>query len=182
MKEKESIQYLKDVFDNVNKWLSFAEAKNGSIVIFNTTCIVNIIKNIDDKEISISNIWCWILCMFCISLIMALFSFKPNTKSIEAHIMKKRKLNCERNFLFYAHISELSPYEYITKLNNKGIIVKINKIHKDYVDEIIMNSRITVWKYKMFKRSLWISIFGVILIILSQIWGWILWKLNLIFK
>lgn len=177
---KEVMEYLKDTFNNINKWLSFAEAKNGSIVVFNTTCIVNVMKEVE--YISITNIWCWILCIFCISLLIALYSFKPNTNSIE-NIYRKRKLNGKRNFLLYSHVAELSPYEYITKLNNEGIMVdRKNKVHTDYIDEIIVNSRISTWKYKVFKKSLCISMVGVTCIILSQIGGWILNKALFILK
>lgn len=183
MTNKEATEYLKDVFNNINKWLSFAEAKNGSIIAFNTTFIVNVMKDI--KEISITNIWCWILCIFCVSLLIALYSFKPNMKGLEKiHI--NRKCEGHRILMLYSYIAELSSYEYIIKLNNEGIMVdEKNKVHKDYVNEIIQNSRISVWKYKVFKKSLCISMVGVSLIILSQIGGWILnkilWALKIIY-
>lgn len=162
MGDKECL--LQQIFDNVNNWLHFAEAKNAALIAFNIALMAVIVDtNLFSSYILLFSI---IIIGLLISTIFALYSFKPINETLK----KTSNSNLEENLLHFAYIASLEQEEYIKKLydhywgeRNKDINV-VPMLYKDYCNEIIANSRITLRKQVYFKYSFYIVILVIIVI------------------
>ncbi len=162
--KKEIDSVFKDIFDNVNTWLHFAEAKNVALIAMNIALLSAIF--------SASNIYtCFFLyftisSLFIVSTLFCLFSFLPKLTRIQ-----NNKTSCENNLLFYAYIASLTPTEYVKRIynyyfENASAGEEISPLHLDYAKEIVSNSRITVRKIKIFNCALATDFIALLLLIL----------------
>ena len=79
MNEKNNrIEFLKDHFERINYWLSFAEAKNGALVAVNIAIMALII----DLFSYAPCLCAFILCCLTISSIICIVSFWPNLETL----------------------------------------------------------------------------------------------------
>lgn len=155
-------QFLETQLDRVNYWLSFAEAKNGILLGVNIAIIavlINMFKAVP------------IMCTICIltlliSSLCCILSFIPNLGKASK---KGRKINGERlNLIFYADIALFESYEeylnsvkrrYFRDNNDSNGILEL-----DFAEEIVINSKICMKKYKWFNQAIKIDYISIILI------------------
>lgn len=159
---------LQYIFDNVNKWLAFAETKNGALVAFNSGVSIAII-NLLTKDTPYS---IWFLCCAYSSLVcfmssaaLSLFSFMPAIR-IKFHFPKDH-LETD-NLYFYEYISKYDNQSYIDCLNKKFVLNdEIKSLELDLANQIITNSKIAYKKFWLFKKALWLTFAGVVSPILA---------------
>lgn len=155
---------LKDIFDNVNNWLTHAEVKNAAIVAFNVACLSFVW---DMKDIKSVGFLFYIVCFgMLLSTIMALISFFPQTGK---ETKNKGKHSDSDNLVFYVDIAKYDKDEYIKEVFKqyvqKDILdVEIQKIEKDYSEEITYNARVVIRKYKWFNYAVKTEIFMLVVL------------------
>lgn len=166
---------VKDIFSNVNEWLKFAEAKNAALIAFHLGSIFGAATIITQTECDtipqpiVYYLYSFII-LSAIGLFFAMFSFWPQTR-IEAALSKKIEdifysgtPAADGNLLFYGYINNCGKNKYLTELC--GCYSKqpgsCTKLELDYVEQIVVNSRITVRKYFYFKIALLITIVAVL--------------------
>lgn len=148
---------LKEIFDNTNNWLKYAEAKHTVLIGLIGAALFGI-HNYADRFCSwklIFQIWlliCGIL--FMISGLISLISFMPILYPLKS---KSKKPNRELNLIYYKDIASTEPNEYLSLLD----ISNQDKISKSLVEQIIINSRIAVHKFRLFSVSLWLVLIGI---------------------
>lgn len=161
MAKDERTELLQRIFENVNSWLHFVEAKNAALIAFNIALMAAFVD---------SSLFCkcrifgnCIIIGICLSTIVAIRSFIPLNKEIK----KVEKGDIKENLLHYAYIASLEVNEYIRKLykryfeKNISNISEVMQIERDYCEEIIQNSRITIRKQRYFKIGLNIVFFAL---------------------
>lgn len=166
---------VKDIFSNVNEWLKFAEAKNAALIAFHLGSIFGAATIITQTECGtipqpiLYYLYSFII-LSALGLFFAMFSFWPQTK-IEAALSKKiedffhsRTPTTDGNLLFYGYIDECGKNRYLKELcgcynRQQG---SCTKLELDYVEQIFVNSRITVRKYFYFKIALLVTIVAVL--------------------
>ena len=156
--ENNNNDLLYTIFQNVNAWLHFVEAKNAALIAFNIAVLSALMGSnlFDINRILYSTIAVGLL----ISTICALFSFKP----INTWLDKKENPNIKSNLLHYAYIATLNQDEYLKKIYENYLNVAsknlntISQIEKDYSEEIIQNSRIALRKQNIFRKAFYIDI------------------------
>lgn len=184
-KEKLEIE-LKEIFSLINLWLTFAEAKNA--VILSVFCGLLYVLHSQIKEYNLI-LACIIYIILFLGIFSSLISFYPNLtrsklKEINSFfliIAGSQNKNVTPNTLeppiklFYLDIADkyveneqIKYNEYLEDLAKDYIedsnFVSFNQLQKDYAKEIIINAKITVNKYNLFKASLRILITFIILI------------------
>ena len=174
MKNSKSVlEDLQDVFQNVNSWLNFAEVKHGALIALDTTFILGIITLIVDKKLDGSSMWG--LGIIIISLLISMYSYYPNIKWIKDEWMiGRKKVTPNRNLLFYRDIFQLSNKEYLEKIYKDYYNIQVSEFKKkeiDYAEEIVVNSRITMKKYFLFKISLVSCSIGILVLIVPLFIG-----------
>ena len=170
----ETKQELWKLFDNVNKWLEFAEKKNA--VIFSMISITSFIVVIINANYTVP-IWLkWqfviFLILYCFSFFIVIISLFP-TISISKKILnigKNKKLFDTDNLLFFCHIDKYSLKEFKKSLNSKyGLNLKEIDEYDDLLSQIIINSSIITKKYTCFKISSVILIIAILELLISII-------------
>ncbi len=154
-------ELLQQIFENINMWLHFAEAKNAAIIAFNIALLAALISS------NLFNIviFSWTAVGLLLSTLLSLLSFKPSNKAAKKVISE----SMDSNLLHYAFIASLEIDEYLEKLNKSYWKNQYQdgsefpQIERDYSNEIIQNSRITLKKQFYFKIALYIDFAMIIL-------------------
>lgn len=166
---KEHIELLQKIFDNTNTWLHFAEGKNAALIAFNVTMAATITEmGLLKNYLLLTSA---VLIGLILSTITALWSFKP----LNGNIKTFPNNGISENLLHYAYISSLEPDEYLQKLYEKywdrpgQNRDDFQQLELDYCKEITENSKITVRKQSCFKRSFYIILTALLLLIIVLI-------------
>lgn len=155
-------EQLLQMFNNVNNWLVFAEAKNAAIIAFNIACLTFIcsVNWFDKFKI------CYLVFFgMLVSTIIALISFFPQT----GKQTKNEGYNYNSdNLIFFNDIAKYGKEEYLKAVFRTYAQVNISndeilKIENDLADAITCNAVITTKKYKLFKVALIIEILMLLL-------------------
>lgn len=178
------LEILKAIFENINRWLNFAEAKNGTLIgvngLFLFKCIDYLINsNKTGLNLSVKIYLGIMASVFLIVILISLNSFFPNTSVCKdkSNILDNDNLDVgkTKNLIFYENIAEykgsklylLDIYKYYLETNIK--IDELKKIELDYASEILINSQIASYKYKCFKTALGLNFFGIFLFLIFLI-------------
>lgn len=170
--KKNVMEDLKEIFQNVNNWLMFAEVKHGALIALDTTFILGIIALIVEDEISGIGI-VGLIIIIC-SLFISMYSYYPNLKGIKDKWLISKRIVPNRNLLFYKDIFQLSNKEYLERIYINYYNIEISEFAKkelDYAEEIVVNSRTAMKKYFLFKISLVGCLIGILVLILSILCG-----------
>ncbi len=170
---------LKYIFSNINSWLNFAEIKNSALGVSNVAIIAFLIS--DMKSILTVKYFSIMISLFIVSLIIVTISFIPilQEKILKSRLMQRQfKKNIEKkNLLFYGYISNLTKEEYLSTIFQKYTGKNINIQQTEYAecldlsDEIVINSRITVYKYSFFRWASVPMIIGLVMLLLCFLCG-----------
>jgi hypothetical protein len=160
------MEELKYIFQQVNDWLRFAEAKNLALLVFNSTMLIGS-SGIATNYLINSKEWIFWICILILlianlaSLIMVFVSINPITKNI--FDLTKSHEN-KYNLFFYRDISGYKPEQYIKGLEEKYNI-KIDKMNiakaEDLAKQIAINSNIACFKFRWFQKALYLTGLGV---------------------
>lgn len=167
MSEKETTEQnnvnelLEKVFENINSWLNFAEAKNAA----NIALVVAMIAAI----FSLDTNW-WIVCIlvvFVMSGILSLITFIPKMGTV---FMNKNKKKQNPNLLYFGDIYVYSGDEYLFLVYKEYIKkgkLKYDKYEKDLADEIVYNSAVAMMKYTYFKFAVKLDIVAFVVLVVE---------------
>ncbi len=155
------------IFNNVNDWLKFAEAKNAALVAFNGVSIFGIIQAFQSELIKddwLCNYLQFIIVLLIFSTITSLISFAPKVKMVKLSWAKPSG----KNVLFFEYLKTLDNTE-ILKQIFEGVSIEFTNFEKDLAEQIKQNSYIASKKYGFFSIALWITIAAYITLPLALI-------------
>ena len=154
---------LKYIFENVNHWLSVAEAKNAGLLAFNITIIAVLLSS--DIFSGYFTFEVIILIFFLISTIVLLIALTPLTAKIK---IEKPQANIDDNPLFFKDIIKYEYTEYLDYVKSRYYAsgVSYGKCEMDLAQEIVENSKNTCVKYKLFKNALYIDVMTVVFFVI----------------
>ncbi len=159
---------LKYILTLVNEWLAFAEKKNALLIAADSAVILGLIRILKNDLSTCLYIYVYsaIGCLL-VSALSCLISFIPKLKKPLLFPLKKPQSS--DNLFFYGDIAKYTPADYINALYKASELEtsKILSIEKALSEQIIINSRIALTKYKYFRLALWMTISAVITPILS---------------
>lgn len=190
----DSLVILKEIFENINKWLHFAEAKNAALIGLNGAFLFKLIEIISDQMdgelyniITVNIIGGKLLCSITLlgivvilylgAILLSLKSFLPNTSKIEIsnELIEKNNYGQDRILMFYLDIDKYESYnQYLIDIHKYYFdrdveITDLKRIEIDYAKEILINSKITTEKYKLFKLALKLNFAAITVFIISII-------------
>lgn len=174
--EDKALSILKEIFENTNRWLQFAEAKNGALIGINGLFLfksVDYLFEVINGELEINILIVgFMTAVFFLAIIIALISFLPNTSVIKVTTedVSDNDNSCgDRILIFFEEISRYkNPSVYLRDiykcyLDTNVRIKSLNKIELDYAKEILINSRITSYKYSLFKRAIKLNFIAIVI-------------------
>lgn len=155
---------LRTIFANVNEWLKFAEAKNAALVAANGAALFGALGLLTGDKPLASWLHLYLIelavCLLA-GLVIAFISFLPEIQIPQARARTPRP---GENLLFYGDIALHSPDTYLNALrslygfqNDPAV-----PIESHYAEQIVVNSRIAVRKYRRFNNALWMTLAGLV--------------------
>ena len=167
-KHKMIQELLKEIFNNVNSWITHAEAKNAAIIAFNVAFLTFLW---DMKCINEVKILFYLICIGMLaSTIMAFISFFPK---MGKEIKDQGGHSIHDNLIFYVDIARYDKTEYIKAIFKQYTQVdildtEIQKIEEDFSAEITYNAAVAVRKHKWFNYAIKTEIvmLGILMIVM----------------
>jgi hypothetical protein len=169
---------LQSVLSDINNWLSFAEAKNGALLAANAGLVVSALGLVEGKVFMFR----WVEYYFysfalllSFSGLLCLVSFLPQ---IEIPMIRARSpAQRQDNLLFYGDICDYDASTYLQALCSRyGFqLDSIGPFEEDLAESIVVNSRISMRKYRLFRAAVWLDVTALVTPVFS-ILGYILWK------
>ena len=154
-------QKLKDILENMNSWLKFAENKNAAIIAFNSAVLFGIVSILIQVTVIprvIRYYLCFAVLMLGFGIISSLLSFLPQ---LRLPWFFTRALADEKdNLLYFGHAARYTPDSYVKTFSKvlKRKVDQTTPLEKWYAEQIVMNSRIAMYKYRWFMVALWFTI------------------------
>jgi hypothetical protein len=162
---------LADLLARVIDWLKFAEAKNtGAVGLASTGLGVIVtflvagppIPDIAGAGMAIGAV------MLMVSLMLAVASFLPTTNLEKFLLDEREQPGLSDNLLFYGHLARYEPRALTRAIaqhyfDTPGSQYTPSKLAVDYAGQVVTNARITVRKLALFKYSLLLFGFGVLI-------------------
>lgn len=155
-------ELLREIFANVNYWISYGEAKNAGLLAFNMALMAAIFSL---NKINIFT--CFVAGMSVISMIIALVSILPKIGEINK---ENKPVKVTDNLLFYQDIAKYSEDEFLKIIYETYFNEVLNDISHaphyecDIAKEICINARIAARKYRLFKVGAWVDICALLAI------------------
>ncbi|BAY45969.1 hypothetical protein SAMD00079811_35760 [Scytonema sp. HK-05] len=178
------------IFQNVNEWLKFAEAKNGILLAFSgagitaTITLLATAQNIP-KSLSFGVLLTTIL--LCICSLICSVSFLPK-RNLERLVWLRtrppKNSNFVRkdtdNFYYFGHLQKYSSTELLDALNKhyfKNEITKpYTKEYEDIAEQITINSEIAFLKFQVFIYAIYILIASILVIPVSVVISLVIYR------
>ncbi|WP_236104033.1 Pycsar system effector family protein [Sphaerospermopsis reniformis] len=162
------------IFQNVNEWLKFAEAKNGILLAFSgaaITATITILSTAQNLPNSLKIGLLLTTIILCICALVCSLSFLPKT-NLERVLGLRLNLNNTNpdkdNFWFFGHLRKYDPTDLLEALNQHYFDIKLNKPYKkeykDIAAQITINSEITFLKFRVFTYAVYVFIASIVVI------------------
>lgn len=149
---------LKYIFENVNDWLKFSEAKHAGLIVLNTALIIGILSSFISLSKYVYKIpTLLLLTSLGISLAGSLFSQFPKT----SNFLIRRETNLQPNIYFFGDLGKISLQQFVKEFKKSNNEFEPDNSDKKLINQILINSRITCMKFKLFKFCTWATIFGI---------------------
>jgi hypothetical protein len=154
----------------VNEWLRYAEAKNGVLIALSAGALIataNALASVTSLSAVSKVLGICTMLTLAISCWVALFSFVPRVDRLKPSASRKGVKNRELdNLIFFSYLCKYTPEELLDSIallyfqNDKYPMAR-QKSDLDLADQIIINSRITVAKFFLFRIAVWTMIIAV---------------------
>ena len=161
---------LSELLARVIDWLKFAEAKNtGAVGLSSTGLGVIVTFLVAGPPIpTLAGVGLGIGALaLMLSLLLTVASFLPST-NLEKHLVGERERPTARdNLLYYGHLARYEPRALVEAIaemyfDQEGETYAPNKLDIDLAAQIVTNARITVRKLALYRYSLLLFGFGVL--------------------
>ena len=161
---------LNGLLDQVVDWLQFAESKNTGGVGLTATALSVIVSfalfgptlpTLARVGLGVGSV------ALMLSLLLTVASFLPST-NLEKHLVGERERPTARdNLLYYGHLARYEPRALVEALAElyfaqPGETYAPSKLAIDLAAQVVTNARITVRKLALFRYSLLLFGFGVL--------------------
>lgn len=146
------------MLSKVVDWVKYAEAKNAVLVVFDSSLLIALLSLLADKQNTFL-IPCWYIIISIVLLIvsaaLSLFSFMPILKIIHFNNTNKTE---ELNLFHFGDIAQINAETYIDLLKIRYGFDCCSEIDKDLANQILVNSRVAVYKLRIFRIALWLTL------------------------
>ncbi|MEH1971695.1 MAG: hypothetical protein V7L02_00450 [Nostoc sp.] len=181
---------LTAIFQNVNEWLKFAEAKNGILLAFSgagITAIITLLSTAQNLPQSLNFGLLLTTILLCICSLICSLSFLPKI-NLERLLWLQTKPPKSSNFIrkdtdnfyYFGHLQKYNSTELLDALNKHYFEGTINKPYKkeyeDIAGQITINSEIAFLKFQVFTYAIYILIASILVIPFSAIINLFIYK------
>jgi TM2 domain-containing membrane protein YozV len=153
---------LKHIFANVNSWLTYEEAKHAGLIGLNSATIFGIfgIYNLYSTKIPAVIVLISVI-LFGLSLITSFISWFPHLKGKVED--KKTDNPATLNLYFFKDLAKLGKEDFLDALHETDNSFSPDRLEGDIMQEILINSRIVLFKSTLFRIALVITALGFVI-------------------
>ncbi|WP_310485136.1 Pycsar system effector family protein [Chamaesiphon sp. VAR_48_metabat_403] len=157
---------LFSIFQNVNDWLKFAEAKNAVLLAFagaGMTATLTVLVSAQNLFNSLR--WGLISAtiLLCVCAFLCILSFLPKTdleKILRLRLSQSEQPKPEDNLYFYGHLKKYQAEELLDRLNqtylsDSPVSQPYSKEAKDLAVQVTINSGIAFIKFEIFRYAVY---------------------------
>jgi hypothetical protein len=153
----EKYETLESIFNNVNEWLKFAEAKNAILIALtgaSLTAAIGYLCGENPPTNFYLKLYLFNFLLFSIlGIALSLISFLPQTKLSWLWREGQKKEN--PNYFFFNDLACFSPDDLLKFLYKENNSSSLNVLRKNLACQIITNSKICRRKFHFFRVALW---------------------------
>ncbi|MFN5955443.1 MAG: hypothetical protein ACK6A9_11085 [Dolichospermum sp.] len=184
------------IFQNVNEWLKFAEAKNGVLLAFSgaaITATITLLATAQNIPNSLNFGLLLTTILLCICALICSLSFLPKTNLDDLLWLRDRRNKksnsqnpIEDNFWYFGHLQKYKPDELLEVLNQPYFNSKLDiakladkkeyKEYKDIAAQITINAEIAFLKFEVFKYAIKVLIASILTIPLSMVISLVIYR------
>jgi hypothetical protein len=180
------------IFQNVNEWLKFAEAKNGVLLAFSgaaITATITLLATAQNIPNSLNFGLLLTTIFLCICALICSLSFLPKTNLEDLLWLRDRQNKkshsqdpIKDNFWYFGHLQKYKPDELLEVLNEpyfKGSvdITKVEyKEYKDIAAQITINAEIAFLKFEVFTYAIKVLIASILIIPCSMLISLVIYR------
>jgi len=157
---------LRYIFDLVNDWLKFADAKNGALFVAASGLAIATAKLGPRLQ---AHTWpLWIGSAGFVFLVLAalicLFSFLPHLRFL--WLLPRAGTSKDDNLFFYGHIANYAPGDYLRALRKAaGEVGVAPDVERHLSGQIVINSRIALQKFRLARAAAYLLFAGAVIVI-----------------
>lgn len=174
MRELQYENQLRSIFNNVNDWLKFAEAKNFGLLTISAAFIFGLTQINFSEDSKVGSAAYSVFIPFAVlSILVCFISLFPILTTVTRLEWAKSWINRFSNFIdeekkfenihFYGYLKDIDEEtferQFLQKIN---ITQPFTVYEKELISQIIYNSRIAWLKYQLFKIAAFIFSLGLI--------------------
>ncbi|MFN7528941.1 MAG: hypothetical protein ACK5QA_16175 [Dolichospermum sp.] len=184
------------IFQNVNEWLKFAEAKNGVLLAFSgaaITATITLLATAQNIPNSLNFGLLLTTILLCICALICSLSFLPKTNLDDLLWLRDRRNKksnsqdpIEDNFWYFGHLQKYKPDELLEVLNKPSFNSKLDiakladkkeyKEYKDIAAQITINAEIAFLKFEVFKYAIKVLIASILIIPSSMVISLVIYR------
>ncbi|MFN7381985.1 MAG: hypothetical protein ACK5RY_07660 [Dolichospermum sp.] len=184
------------IFQNVNEWLKFAEAKNGVLLAFSgaaITATITLLATAQNIPNSLNFGLLLTTILLCICALICSLSFLPKTNLDDLLWLRDRRNKksnsqdpIEDNFWYFGHLQKYKPDELLEVLNKPYFNSKLDiakladkkeyKEYKDIAAQITINAEIAFLKFEVFKYAIKVLIASILIIPSSMVISLVIYR------
>ena len=170
------IEKLLIIFQTVNDWLKFAEAKNAVLLAFSSTALaapITLLATVQNLPNSLKVGLIITVCLLCICSLLCAWSLLPKTNLERFIWLRSRKFqslapNPNDNFYYFGHLRKYDSNSLLGALNtgylNGSVSQPYSKEARDLASQIIVNSTIAFRKYRLFTSSAYCLVLAILVV------------------
>ena len=148
---------LKDIFNNVNDWLKFAEAKHGALVALNSGVIYGMLSLYNQFSFIPHYVILISICFLGTSIFLSFISLFPRHEKKDLN--KKKPMGA--NLFFSKDLCLYDAEDLKEELNKRSNTAHVfSGLEEDLIHQIILNSYISTRKYRLFKAAIIVTLCG----------------------
>lgn len=159
---------LDDLLAQVNGWLRFAEGKSAALLGLasgSTLALVATLASRRDGDSFLRGGLALATVLVALSLLVVLVSFLPRLDLARLLGSTRPSADSDINLLFYGHLADYTPRDLATAVALRYCEgAPIRRLHLDLAAQVVINSRITVGKLRLFAWA--VRFFGAAFVVL----------------
>ena len=166
------------IFQNVNEWLRFAEAKNAVLLAFTGAGITATVTLLATVQYFPNSLRVGLLVtsfLLCVCALVCSLSFLPKTNLERLLWVRTKPLKNAGvlskdtdNFYYFGHLRKYNSTELLDALSqyyfDNNLKLPYKKEYEDIASQITINSEIAFLKFKVFTYALYVLIVSIIVI------------------
>ena len=176
------------IFQNVNEWLKFAEAKNAVLLAFagtGMTVTVTLLATMQSLPNSLKMALIVTTSLLCACSFLCGLSFLPTTNLERVLWLRSKKFQANTpmpsdNLYYFGHLRKYSSNQLLDSINQNYLSNKVSqpygKESQDLAAQITVNAEIAFRKYQLFTYATYCLVTSIIIIPMSILFSLIFFR------